>query len=150
MWKINIRDFKSTSDPILYVDFTCIVQKYCIVLTDFWKLVWDLLVYNSKYKIHQLYWLPQISDVFNFWQSSKTSEIFYVRNSKVSEIFKDLIVLLRHFSKPISSFLDKNILTFSLFSNSGFARSSITGDLGRNSLKRGTEKLHFFNVCCQI
>ena len=50
-------------------------------------------------------------------------------------------IFLRYFSKPISSFLGENILTSSLFSNGGFARSSITGDLGRNSLKRGTEKL---------
>ena len=68
--------------------------------------------------------------------------MFCVQNLKASEIFWDLIVLLRYLSKPITS-LDENILTYFLFPNSDFARSSITGDLGRSSLKRGTEKVYF-------
>ena len=39
--------------------------------------------------------------------------------------------------------LDENILTYFLFPNNDFARSSITGDLGRSWLKRDKEKLHF-------
>ena len=41
--------------------------------------------------------------------------------------FLSITLSLRYFSKPISSFLDKNILTSFLFSNIDFARSSITG-----------------------
>ena len=50
-------------------------------------------------------------------------EIFCVRNLNASEIFRDLIVLLRYLSKPISYLLDKDILTSSLLSNSPFASS---------------------------
>ena len=57
-------------------------------------------------------------------------EIFFP-NSLNFRIFRDLIVLLRYFSRPIFSFLvDEDILTSSLFSNGNFARSSITGDVG--------------------
>ena len=73
------------------------------------------------------------------------SEIKNVWNF-LSEIFKDLIFLSKYFSKLISSFLDENILTYSLFSNSDFARSSIKGDSNRNSLKRGAEKLQLFSI----
>ena len=66
----------------------------------------------------------------------------------MSEIWKhpkflELIDLLRYFWKPISLFLDENTLTSSLHSDSDFAKSSITCDLGSNSLKRGIEKLYF-------
>ena len=78
------------------------------------------------------------------------SESFCVRNLKASEIFRHLIVLLRYFSKPILSFLDKNTLTSSLFSNNDLVRSSMTDDRGRNSLKRGTEYFHIFKSCCRV
>ena len=81
---------------------------------------------------------------------TKLSDVFCVRNLQASEIFRDLIFHLTSFSKPISSFLDENILTSFLFFNSDFARNSITCDLCRKSLKRGTEKLNFVNSCCQI
>ena len=67
--------------------------------------------------------------------------MFCVLNFKASEIFRDLTVLLRHFSKPIFQFSDENILIATLFSNRDFAGYSITDDLGRNSLKRGKEQI---------
>ena len=62
------------------------------------------------------------------------------RNLKASKTFRDLIVLLKYLSKPISLFLDENIC----FSAGDFARSSIKCDVTRNSLKRGRKKNNFF------
>ena len=59
--------------------------------------------------------LPDVKNVYNFC----------ARNLKASEILRDLIVLLRYFSKPISSFFDGNIRTFFLFSNSEFAKEQV-------------------------
>ena len=43
----------------------------------------------------------------------------------------------------IQKYIPGSIVYFVLFSSRDFASISITGDFGRNSLKRGTEKLHF-------
>ena len=74
----------------------------------------------------------------------KTSKISCIQNSKASEIFIDLFILSRYFSKPVSSFFYENIFYSFLFSTGDFARSSLEGDLDRNLLKRGTEKLYYF------
>ena len=53
-----------------------------------------------------------------FSEIKKRPKIFCDQSLKASEIFRDLVVLYRYFSNPISSFLDENILTYFLFTNS--------------------------------
>ena len=58
--------------------------------------------------------LPTIQTLlFKVLSENKNVRNFCVRNFKASEIFRDLIVLLRYFSKPISSFSDENVLIYS-------------------------------------
>ena len=46
-----------------------------------------------------------------FRPTSKTSEIFCVRNLKAFKIFRDLIMIQKYFAGPISLYLDENIPT---------------------------------------
>ena len=64
------------------------------------------------------------------YQKCFVSEI--EKRPKILDIFKNL------FHRPLMK-----IFLF-LSSKSEFARSSIKGDPDRNQLKRGTEKLHYF------
>ena len=75
---------------LLYLDFVVRIT-----------LILDLKYFFSyKYNIYQHKLITKVSNVFNYGQFfpiSKTSKKFCVRNLKVSEIFRHLIVLLRYF-----------------------------------------------------
>ena len=64
---------------------------------------------SMSYINYQKFWTFLISDKV-FSEIKKRPKFFCDRSLKASEIFRDLVVLYRYFSNPISSFLDENIL----------------------------------------
>ena len=117
--KLSLFDVKSAINCQIMMLYLGFVVRITLIL--------DLKYFFSyKYNIYQHKLINKVSNVFNYGQFfpiSKTSKKFCVRNLKVSEIFRHLIVLLRYFWKHNSSFLDEIILTSTLSANS--ARSSI-------------------------
>ena len=111
---------------------------------------WDQTATVSWVICHLRYTIPKISDVFHFGQSLVRN---WKRQRKLCPKFKSV----QNFRRPHCPFKIFFTTTFivlgwkysssSLFSSSDFSRSSITSDLGRNLLKRGTEK---FNSYCQM